>query len=144
MVAIISTYFVAKTYSYINLAWFSGPRCLQKPVVMPPVSYPGTEDFDWSHVAYTQYVTNTDYLCNSLMSFEALHRLGSKADRLMLYPSSFNTSGDNLESQLLNKAKKEYGVHLVPIEVQRNARSYRKLCPYSSPGRNSNTHRRLG
>ncbi|KAI9036774.1 nucleotide-diphospho-sugar transferase [Aspergillus affinis] len=43
----------------------------------------------WSRFAYAEYVTNTLYLCNSVMLFEALHRLGSKPDRLMMYPSAF-------------------------------------------------------
>ena len=30
---------------------------------------------DWSQFAYTQYVTNLDYLCNSVMLFERLHQL---------------------------------------------------------------------
>jgi hypothetical protein len=39
-----------------------------------------TERLNWSDFAYTQYVTNTNYLCNSVMLFESLHRLKSKAD----------------------------------------------------------------
>ncbi len=38
-------------------------------------------DVNWSRFAYVQYVTNSAYLCNSVMLFETLHRLGSKADR---------------------------------------------------------------
>jgi alpha-N-acetylglucosamine transferase len=54
---------------------------------------------DWTQYAYIQYVTNSDYLCNSVMLFETLHRLGSKADRLMLVPSQFaaqESKGDPL------------------------------------------------
>lgn len=78
---------------------------------------------DWSRFAYTQYVTNSDYLCNSVMIFEALHRLGSKADRVMMYPNYMMkdpsiqyTKGRN--KRLLLKARDEYGVKLVPIDVQ--------------------------
>ena len=83
---------------------------------------------DWSRFAYTQYVTNTAYLCNSVMLFEILHRLGSKADRLMMYPSSFHLDhGENtVESRLLLQAQKEYGVKLMPIEVQRKSVGDRK------------------
>ncbi|KAK9251415.1 nucleotide-diphospho-sugar transferase [Lipomyces tetrasporus] len=63
---------------------------------------------DWSRFAYVQYVTNTAYLCNSVMLFEILHRLGSKAHRLMM---------------LLRQARDKYGVKLMPIEIQRRATS---------------------
>jgi hypothetical protein len=78
------------------------------------------ENVDWSRYAYIQYVTNTEYLCNSVMLFEILHRLGTKADRLMMYPSSMyqDLGASTVESQLLLKAQNEYGVHLMPIEVQ--------------------------
>jgi len=75
---------------------------------------------DWSRYAYTQYVTNTAYLCNSVMVFEILHRLGSKADRLMMYPESMHPdpTSNSQESKLLLKAQNEYGVKLLPIKVQ--------------------------
>ncbi|KAH7183146.1 glucose N-acetyltransferase 1 [Fusarium flagelliforme] len=77
---------------------------------------------DWSRFAYIQYVTNEDYLCNSVMIFEALHRLGSKADRLLMYPKGMlapdapysKTHG----GQLLIRARDEYNVTLQPIEIQ--------------------------
>ncbi|KAL3460076.1 nucleotide-diphospho-sugar transferase [Aspergillus heterothallicus] len=85
---------------------------------------------DWSRFAYAQYATNIDYLCNSVMVFETLHRLQSKAHRLLMYPSSYSVN----ESHLLRKARNEYNVNLVPIEVQRRessglswAESYTKL-----------------
>ena len=80
---------------------------------------------DWSQFAYVQYVTDTDYLCNSVMLFETLHRLGSKADRLMMYPSNFNPNltAESTEAQLLLKAQNKYNVKLAPIDVvQRNNR----------------------
>ncbi|KAL2810531.1 nucleotide-diphospho-sugar transferase [Aspergillus granulosus] len=77
-----------------------------------------TEKVNWSDFAYTQYVTNTNYLCNSVMLFETLHRLKSKADRLMLYPDSFSTEQDSLEGSLLRKARDDYGVKLIPVQVQ--------------------------
>ncbi|KAJ5372368.1 hypothetical protein N7517_004374 [Penicillium concentricum] len=79
-----------------------------------------TDALDWSRFAYTQYVTNTPYLCNSVMLFETLNRLQSKADRVMMYPSEFSRdeSDNGTESRLLRKARDEYKVKLVPIEIQ--------------------------
>jgi hypothetical protein len=76
---------------------------------------------DWSRFAYIQYATNPPYLCNSVMFFEALHRLHSKSERLLMYPSTFSVddTDDSFESKLLRKARDEYMVNLVPIEVQR-------------------------
>lgn len=81
------------------------------------------EGIDWSRFAYVQYVTNAEYLCNSVMLFEALHRLGSKADRLMMYPSNFaiDSDGGSREAFLLRKAQDVYSVTLVPIEIQRRS-----------------------
>lgn len=80
---------------------------------------------DWSRYAYVQYVTNEAYLCNALMIFETLHRLGSKADRVMMYPDYMlrdptmtQSEGTGSSRELLTKASDEYGVILIPIEVQ--------------------------
>ncbi|TVY73416.1 Glucose N-acetyltransferase [Lachnellula suecica] len=75
---------------------------------------------DWSRFAYSQYATNSDYLCNSVMIFETLHRLGSKADRLLLYPSSMRTepNSTDINARLLVKAQQVYGVKTKPIQVQ--------------------------
>ncbi|KAJ5780727.1 hypothetical protein N7457_005887 [Penicillium paradoxum] len=82
-----------------------------------------TNALDWSRFAYVQYVTNTPYLCNSVMLFETLNRLQSKADRIMMYPMKFSLDeNDNgTESRLLRKARDEYKVKLVPIEIQSRA-----------------------
>lgn len=78
---------------------------------------------DYSQFAYVQYVTNPQYLCNSLMIFESLKRLGSKAERLMMHPNdwSIDFSSTTSESRLLRKARDEYDAKLVPIEVQRRS-----------------------
>ncbi|KAG5999445.1 hypothetical protein E4U43_002072 [Claviceps pusilla] len=77
---------------------------------------------DWSKFAYVQYVTDSDYLCNSVMIFEALHRFGSRPDRLIMYPSTMmaaNPSPDNSDdARLLTEARDEYNVRLRPVEVQ--------------------------
>lgn len=86
---------------------------------------------DWSRFAYVQYVTNEVYLCNSLMIFEALQRLGSNAERLMMYPSHMLAptakESDTHAGQLLIKARDEYKVTLRPIEIQRRNGSDGKI-----------------
>ena len=81
---------------------------------------------DWSRFAYVQYVTNLPYLCNSVMLFEALNRLGCMPDRLMMYPDHFSLEDNSTEAMLLRKARDEYRVILKPIEVQRRGGNDRK------------------
>ncbi|KAL9016362.1 MAG: hypothetical protein Q9185_006281 [Variospora sp. 1 TL-2023] len=53
------------------------------------------------------------------MVFEALARLGSKAERVLVYPAAWDTQIASLtdrDSQLLVKAREWYGVRLVPLE----------------------------
>lgn len=52
------------------------------------------------------------------MIFESLHRLGTRPDRLLMYPANFSIEGDSQEARLLRKAREEYKVILRPIEVQ--------------------------
>ncbi|KAL2754263.1 glycosyltransferase family 8 protein [Sodiomyces alcalophilus JCM 7366] len=86
-------------------------------------SHPGSDHVDWSRFAYVQYVTDSVYLCNAVMIFESLHRLQSKADRLMMYPafmmSPDATVASSHDERLLIKARDEYGVKLAPIQIQR-------------------------
>ncbi|KAI1403087.1 glycosyltransferase family 8 protein [Hypoxylon fuscum] len=92
-----------------------------------PAVVPSFEDaqVNWSRYAYTQYVTNAAYLCNSVMIFETLFRLKSKADRVMMYPEKMmdpaETNPGSEEARLLVKARDEYKVKLVPVGVQRRA-----------------------
>ena len=78
------------------------------------------DDTDWSRFAYSQYVANdTAYLCNAVMMFEALDRLHSKPDRVLMYPRGWNAEdGTSINSRLLTKAQEQYKVKLVPIQVQ--------------------------
>ncbi|KAK1579899.1 glucose N-acetyltransferase [Colletotrichum navitas] len=82
----------------------------------------GQDHVDWSRFAYVQYVTDSHYLCNSVMFFERLDHVGSKADRVMMYPSSMldpqATGGGTKDAKLLIRARDVYGVKLVPIVVQ--------------------------
>lgn len=90
----------------------------------------GQNAVDWSRFAYSQYATNTAYLCNSVMIFETLHRLHSKADRFLMYPLSFSVdeTENGTESRLLRKARDEYNVKLVPIHVQTGNGGDRMWC----------------
>lgn len=80
-----------------------------------------SEKVDWSRFAYMQYVTDTEYLCNSVMMFETLHRLGSLADRAMMYPDHMLdpsvTKGESKNAKLLLKARDEYNVKLLPTSA---------------------------
>lgn len=40
--------------------------------------------------AYVQYATTTEYLCNSLIAFTRLRRLGTKAELALLHPMEWN------------------------------------------------------
>ncbi|KAJ5867883.1 hypothetical protein N7534_002436 [Penicillium rubens] len=95
---------------------------------------------NWSRFAYIQYATDRSYLCNSVMLFETLHRLGSKADRMLMYPSEWPISedGDSSESRMLHYARDHYGVKLKPIEIQMRpgsdvgwSKSYTKLLAFN-------------
>ncbi|KAI1179337.1 glucose N-acetyltransferase [Nemania sp. FL0916] len=110
----------------------------------PPAVVPSfdSSSVDWSRFAYTQYVTNKEYLCNSVMIFETLHRLKVKAERVMMYPDNMmsptETDPQSNEAKLLVKARDQYGVNLVPIAVQRRsggdatwAESFTKLLAFN-------------
>ncbi|TGJ81520.1 hypothetical protein E0Z10_g7246 [Xylaria hypoxylon] len=110
----------------------------------PPAVVPSFDDasVDWSRYAYTQYVTNKEYLCNSVMIFETLHRLKAKAERVMMYPdhmmSPTETDPQTNEAKLLVKARDQYGVKLTPVSVQRRsggdatwAESFTKLLAFN-------------
>lgn len=110
---------------YISIAifcifyvWNHIPHPIFKPKHAPSLSY---KDVDWRQFAYSQYVTDTSYLCNAVMVFETLNRLGSKAQRLLLYPDTLDTfikNGRDRDSQLLVKARDWYGVQLIPVPIQ--------------------------
>lgn len=78
------------------------------------------DSIDWSRFAYVQYVTTVPYLCNSVMLFDRLHKFGSRADRLLLYPRqySLDEGEGNAAGALLRKARDIYGAILKPIEVE--------------------------
>jgi hypothetical protein len=114
-----------RSYHLLARLGITGPKCyFTEPVTTPTIP---EGEIDWSQFAYTQYATSTDYLCSSVMIFETLHRLGSKADRLLLYPATLlNNTDDSIEHQLLGRAKTEYNVKLVPITEQRRTNVHRE------------------
>lgn len=129
----------------ISVSHFAHPT----PGPLPPQDagdhFPATGDggVRWSDFAYVQYVTNGNYLCNSLMILEALHRSATKADRIMMYPEEWkvpegSVEGASTEGKLLVQARDLYGAKLVPIQVQSFAKgdatwkdSYTKLLAFN-------------
>lgn len=111
----IAITFAALLYSSIVLL-----RLLDLGIRLPS-GHPNTKpaDIDWSRFAYAQYATSAPYICNSVMLFETLHRLGSKADRIMLFPVEHDPNANNTtaEAKLLLQARDDYGVILKPIEL---------------------------
>ncbi|KAL9099474.1 MAG: hypothetical protein Q9163_005025 [Psora crenata] len=78
------------------------------------------KNIDWSRYAYSQYATNSAYLCNAVMVFESLSRLGSKAERILFYPQEWDvqiSDTSDRDSQLLVKARDWYHVTLMPVEM---------------------------
>ncbi|KAF2669713.1 nucleotide-diphospho-sugar transferase [Microthyrium microscopicum] len=74
---------------------------------------------DWSRLAYSQYATDVQSLCNALMVFESLHRLKSKAARVLLYPREWVKNPDPIAVRMLKDASKKYGVTLEPVDLLR-------------------------
>jgi hypothetical protein len=72
---------------------------------------------DWSRFAYSQYTTDTQSLCNALMVFESLHKLGSKADRVLLYPQEWTRNQDERTKWLMEIAEKKFGVKVQPVDL---------------------------
>jgi len=77
-----------------------------------------SDGIDWSQYAYCQYVTTKDYLCNSVMMFEALDRVGARASRIMMYPEDWKLDGDDRIARLVRKARDQYSVQLSPVHIQ--------------------------
>ena len=87
------------------------------PIHQPSLRY---KNVVWSRYAYSQYATSSPYLCNAVMVFEALSRLGSKADRILFYPQEWDLeieSTSDRDSQLLVIARDRYDVKLLPVAI---------------------------
>lgn len=75
---------------------------------------------NWSSYAYSLYATDSATLCHAVLLFDALARLGSKADRVLFYPEYWDTEIANKvdrDSQLLVLARDMYKVKLHPIKL---------------------------
>ncbi|KAL4923780.1 nucleotide-diphospho-sugar transferase [Aspergillus undulatus] len=86
--------------------------------VAPHINY---DLVDWSRYAYSQYATSSPYLCNAVLVFDALEKLGSRAQRVLYYPKRWDVvveSDHDRDSQLLRLAKNKYKAMLVPIELE--------------------------
>lgn len=101
-----------------------GPEAVT--TVAPGPDVLSSNKIDWSRFAYVQYVTATEHVCNSVMVCESLHRLGSKADRVILYPHEWGPVGgpawkalDSKATTILIKARDEYHVKLRPVDLIR-------------------------
>ena len=103
---------------YDSLEPFQDPAGYREPHI---IDHNDSDEVDWSRFAYVQYATNLHYLCNSVMLFERLQNLSSKADRLLLHANDISLDGDALQSTLLRTARDVYGAILKPIEVQHKA-----------------------
>lgn len=89
----------------------------------PSLRYKSVE---WRYFAYSSFATDSAYLCNSVMLFEALDRLGSKADRILLYPGHWDldiSDSKDRDSQLLVRARDWYHVKLIPVQVDQGFRA---------------------
>jgi hypothetical protein len=78
---------------------------------------PLSNNVDWSRFAYSQYTTDTQSLCNALVVFESLHRLGSRADRILLYPEEWVAKRDDRTRWLMQVAQQKFGVKVEPIQL---------------------------
>jgi hypothetical protein len=76
---------------------------------------PAWSRVDWSEFAYVTYATTPDYLCNSLMLAESLHRLGAKPETLILHAA--NSTSSPASARLLQNAVKLYGARVESVQV---------------------------
>ena len=75
---------------------------------------------DWSKYAYSLYATDGATLCHAVLVFDALARHGSRADRVLFYPRTWDTVVSNSkdrDSQLLVMARDRYKVKLEPVDL---------------------------
>jgi hypothetical protein len=125
-----------------------GTQCLYDPKALVTIPDPQSEEvkkrleaLDWEKLGYVTYVTDKDVLCNAVMLFESLYRLGSRAQRIMMIPdteefktqeySSRSAMEDEMVKRLLGVAEREYGVELVRVRVVRKYLSF--SASFSSP-----------
>ncbi|KAB8304027.1 hypothetical protein EYC80_005374 [Monilinia laxa] len=126
---------------------YKTPACLkQAPIVVEPLTGKET-GIEWGKYAYITYATSKNHLCNALLLFESLNHLGSKADRVLLYPQLWKTewaedaNGKGVETitEMLIQARDQYKVKLNNVEILQHrhatadewAESYTKLLAFN-------------
>ncbi|KAK5684819.1 hypothetical protein LTS10_002894 [Elasticomyces elasticus] len=109
--------FIATLLLLANVALPTGKTYRQYGWIAKNGSEDLTQEIHWSQYAYAQYVTNDAYLCNSLMIFTSLRKLGVRADLLMMHPEDWSAGNDTVSGRLLLQAS-ELGVRLAPVRVQ--------------------------
>lgn len=67
-------------------------------------------------MAYVQYVADKDKLCNSIMILAELDRMGTAADKVLLYPHSWVADDGGTWSRLLRVAEQRYGVIVKAVD----------------------------
>ena len=98
-----------------DTATFAKPASFAQNPAIPP-------NVDWSQYACSQYVTQPEHICQAVMIYDALERVGSKAARVMMYPNTWTINDSNESGRLILKARDEYGVQLIPVEILRAGR----------------------
>ncbi|KAF9874585.1 hypothetical protein CkaCkLH20_07722 [Colletotrichum karsti] len=72
-----------------------------------------------SRFAYAQYATDLNYLCNAVINFNRLERLGTSHDMVLIFPESW-TSGTSQQAKAIRKVHVEYPeIVLRPFEYLR-------------------------
>ena len=112
------SYFSQVTTHILNDPIANNLNSTSAPPEITPSGSAEYSGFDWSRFAYSQYATDEQRLCHSLMIFESLHRLGSKADRVLMYPHTWqNEPADSRIQRLLAKAHNHYQVKFSPVHI---------------------------
>ncbi|KAF2661495.1 glycosyltransferase family 8 protein [Lophiostoma macrostomum CBS 122681] len=97
-------------FAYLFIYWLRAPKRTTS----------DSDSVNWSSYAYSLYATDSATLCHAVLVFDALARLGSKADRVLFYPKYWDTvvaDARDRDSQLLVMARDTYKVKLQPISL---------------------------
>ena len=123
LLLVLTSSLTATTFRPREFAWIWRGAVLSSQPIAQPATGPMSDDIlsslpiDWSQFAYTQYVTDLDYLCNAIMLFNLLNRYRSEPERVLMYPEHFHRDDGSKEAQLLRMAQEKYKVKLQPISI---------------------------
>lgn len=104
------------TLALLVFVWFVYRRLWKRSYAGSPIRY---DLIDWSRYAYSQYASSHAYLCNAVMMFDSLERVGSRAERVLFYPigwGSGSIEGNDRNDQLLIMARDRYKAALVAVD----------------------------